>query len=63
MMELQNLNSFSHQHGMTYTRSVKSSDLTIDETDQKVAAAEYQVLTPLVGNVSIVMKFKVTTEH
>lgn len=48
---------------MTYTRSVKGSDLTIDETDQKVVAAEYQVLTPLVGNVSIVMKFKVTTEH
>lgn len=62
-MELQDLNSFSHQRGMTYTRSVKSSDLTIDETDQKVVAAEYQVLTPLVGNVSIVMKFKVTTEH
>lgn len=63
MMELQDLNSFSHQRGMTYTRSVKGSDLTIDETDQKVVAAEYQVLTPLVGNVSIVMKFKVTTEH
>jgi|GEM_PF-3591377 hypothetical protein len=63
MMELQYLNSFSHQRGMTYTRSVKGSDLTIDETDQKVVAAEYQVLTPLVGNVSIVMKFKVTTEH
>lgn len=63
MMELQYLNYFSHQRGMTYTRSVKGSDLTIDETDQKVAAAEYQVLTPLVGNVSIVMKFKVTTEH
>lgn len=63
MMELQNLNSFSHQRGMTYISSVKSSDLTIDETDQKVVAAEYQVLTPLVGNVSIVMKFKVTTKH
>lgn len=43
--------------------SVKSSDLTIYETDQKVVAAQYQVITPLVGNVSIVMKFKVTTEH
>ena len=48
---------------ISYISSVKSSDLTIDQTDQKVVAAEYQVLTPLVGNVSIVMKFKATTEH
>ena len=48
---------------ISYISSVKSSDLTIDETNQKVVVAEYQVLTPLVGNVSIVMKFKATTEH
>lgn len=48
---------------ISYISSVKSSDLTIDETDQKVVVAEYQVLTPLVGNVSIVMTFKATTEH
>lgn len=48
---------------VSYISSVKSSDLTIYETDQKVIVAEYQVASPLIANVSLMMKFKATTEH
>lgn len=43
--------------------SVKSSDLTIYETDQKVVVAEYQVVKPLLANISLMFKFKAATEH
>lgn len=48
---------------IAYITSVKSSDLTIYETDQKIVTAEYQVVKPLVANISLMMKFKATTEH
>ena len=54
---------FDEGANISYIHSVKSSDLTIYETDQKVVAAEYQVVTPLIANVSLLMKFKATTEH
>ena len=54
---------FDDGANISYIHSVKSSDLTIYETDQKVVAAEYQVVTPLIANVSLLMKFKATTEH
>ncbi len=54
---------FDQGANISYISSVKSSDLTIDETNQKVVAAEYQVLTPLVANVSLLMQFKASTEH
>jgi hypothetical protein len=47
----------------SYISSVKSRDLMIYETDQKIVAAEYQVVKPFVANVSLMMKFKATTEH
>lgn len=54
---------FDNGANISYIHSVKSSDLTIYETDQKVVAAEYQVITPIIGNVSLLMKFKATTEQ
>ena len=47
----------------SYISSVKSRDLMIYETDQKIVTAEYQVVKPFVANVSLMMKFKATTEH
>lgn len=55
--------AFDEGANLSYISSVKSSDLTIYETDQKVVAAEYQVATHLVANVSLLMKFKATTEQ
>lgn len=54
---------FDEGANISYISSVKSSDLTIYETDQKVVVAEYQVLKPLVANISFMFKFKATTEH
>jgi hypothetical protein len=48
---------------VSYIGSLKSSDLTIYETDQKVVVAEYQVTKPLLANISLMFKFKATTEH
>ena len=55
--------AFDDGANVSYISSVKSSDLTIYETDKKIIAAEYQVATPLVGNVSLLMTFKATTER
>jgi leucyl aminopeptidase (aminopeptidase T) len=55
--------AFDAGANISYISSVKSTDLTIYETDQKIVAAEYQVVKPLVANISLVMKFKATTEH
>jgi hypothetical protein len=48
---------------VSYITSVKSSDLLVYETDQRVVAAEYQVKTPLIANMSLLMNFKASTEH
>lgn len=55
--------AFDEGANISYISSVKSSDLTIYETDQKIVAAEYQVEKPLIGNMSLMFKFKATTEH
>ena len=55
--------AFDKGANISYISSVKSSDLTIDETTHKVLVAEYQVGVHLVANVSLLMQFKASTEH
>ena len=55
--------AFDEGASLADIKSVKGSDLTIYETDQKVVTAQYQVATHLVANVSLLMKFKASTEQ
>ena len=54
---------FDKGANISYITSIKSSDLTIDITNQKLVVAEYQVGTHLFANITLLMKFKATTEQ
>lgn len=58
------ISTFDKGASTGYISVIKGSDLTItkDETGKPVVTAEYQVVTPLVGNVSALLDFKTSTE-
>jgi hypothetical protein len=56
------MQAFDKAASATYVEVVKGSDLVVENSDSgKVLSVEYQVVKPIVANVSVVMDFHATS--
>ena len=58
------MNSFDKRADTSYVSVIQSSDLTIDKnsTGETVVSAQYQVVKPLFGNVSVLLDFATSSD-
>ena len=57
-------NSFDKKANASYITVIKGSDIIIDKNSagEPTVSAQYQVTTPLFGNISVLMDFNVTAD-
>ncbi len=64
MSKTEIVSAFDRQQAIDDFKSVQGKDLVIEQsTDGIVVSVEYQVVTPLVGNVSALMDFSLSTDE
>ncbi len=58
------MNSFDKRADTSYVSVIQSSDLTIDKNSagETVVSAQYQVVKPLFGNVSVLLDFATSSD-